>query len=85
MSEKEWKDLIELELPENQRNGRYTGFYDSGEVFYKGEFINNSQEGLWQMFYKNGKLKKENNFINSIKTSQTCWDIDGNKIVCEDM
>lgn len=76
---------FEINFKNGQRNGRYTGFYDSGEVFYKGEFINNSQEGLWQMFYKNGKLKKENNFINSIKTSQTCWDIDGNKIVCEDM
>jgi antitoxin component YwqK of YwqJK toxin-antitoxin module len=40
------------------RSGRWTEYYKSGKIKFKGYYIDNHPVGLWQYFYPSGKFKK---------------------------
>lgn len=63
-------------------HGHQKMYYETGELMYEGEFINNKQEGIWKLYYENGDIKRENIFKNHIKIFQKEY-YKGNKIKSE--
>ncbi len=64
------------ELEENYeygyKVGDFTGFYETGEVFFKGTY-NRVLEGKLLHFYKNGSINEESNFNRGLKNGKTIY------------
>lgn len=45
-------------------HGYWEIYHKNGNLFYKGNFINNKEEGYWEDYFSNGKLWRKGNFIN---------------------
>ena len=45
------------------RQGLWIGYYDSGELKYKGYFDNGKEKGVFKYYYKSGNLEKELQYI----------------------
>ena len=53
-----------------KREGFWIGYYDNGQLMYKGNWKNGKREGSWVSYWNSGKLK-EKQMMNSDKTSLT--------------
>ena len=47
-----------------KKNGSWTFYYSSGQLFKKGNFKNGKEEGVWKDFDSNGKLNSKGKFVN---------------------
>lgn len=54
------KKFAEYNADENGKlQGKYLGWYNSGELEIKGNFLNDEKNGEWFEYLKNGKIKKK--------------------------
>lgn len=54
------KKFAEYNSDENgQLQGKYLGWYNSGELEIKGNFLDDEKNGEWYEYFKNGKIKKK--------------------------
>lgn len=51
----------------------YTEFHKSGNLAFKGEFLNNERHGLCTWWYENGKKQAESNFKDDKEEGLTTW------------
>ena len=49
------------------RHGYWIRHYDNGQVWYKGNYVNDNRDGYWEEYYPNGQLWFKGNFINGKK------------------
>ena len=59
------------------------GWYENGQLQYKGNLKDGKTQGLWKMYHENGQLKEEIQKYNYEEISKKCWDQNGKKILCK--
>lgn len=50
---------LQFNFAQDQPNGPYQEFYDSGELKKEGHYKNNKRVGNWKRYYKNGQISKD--------------------------
>ncbi|WP_435416316.1 toxin-antitoxin system YwqK family antitoxin [Polaribacter aestuariivivens] len=56
------KKAKEFYFIKGKPDGKYSEFYDSGEVKITGKFEDGYKEGTWKTYYKNGKIKEKGRY-----------------------
>lgn len=46
----------------NLREGYWERYWDNGDLYYKGNYINGKRVGYWEIYYKRGKLNSKGFF-----------------------
>ena len=52
---------------EGKLEGKFSEFYNTGELKIIGKYENGLREGVWKIFYKNGKIKTKGKYRNGEK------------------
>lgn len=58
--------IIEFEVSNGKKNGRFTCYFLEGGIEKEGIIINNKNEGTWKYYYDNGQIETIGNFYNNI-------------------
>ena len=58
--------IIEFEVSNGKKNGRFTTYYFEGGIEKVGIILDNKNEGIWKYFYDNGQLETIGNFYNNL-------------------
>ena len=58
--------IIEFEVANGRKNGRFTSYFLEGGIEKDGIIIDNKNEGTWKYFYKNGQLETIGDFYNNL-------------------
>ncbi len=45
-------------------HGHYISYYQNGQKFEEGDYVDNQKQGAWHMWYENGKEAKVENYLN---------------------
>ncbi|QTD37082.1 hypothetical protein JL193_13280 [Polaribacter batillariae] len=69
-SKKQWvidyyisgKKVKEVYYVSGKPNGKYSEFYNSGELKTTGKFEEGLKDGIWKTYYKNGKIKEKGRY-----------------------
>jgi antitoxin component YwqK of YwqJK toxin-antitoxin module len=48
----------------NQRHGYWEGYYPNGQLWWKGNCINDMRHGYWEGYHPNGKVYYKENYFN---------------------
>jgi len=62
-----------------ERHGYWEGYRGNGNLWSKGNYVNDKRNGCWEFYWGNGKLQWVGNYNNGEQTD--CWnwyDINGN-------
>ena len=51
-------------MKNGKKDGSWIGYFDNGQLHYKGEYKNGKREGSWLSYWANGKLKSKGNYKN---------------------
>ena len=46
----------------DERAGSWIGFYENGQLFYKGHYVEGKKDGLWVSYYDDATLFYQGNF-----------------------
>jgi len=46
------------------KHGDYNYYYETGELWQRGDYKNGELDGLWKIYYREGALKQKINYIN---------------------
>ena len=46
---------------DDRRHGKWKGYYENGNLFSEGSFLNGKQNGKWYELHENGQLKRIGN------------------------
>lgn len=57
--------IIEFEIIDGRKNGRFVSHYLEGGIEKEGMIINDKNEGTWKYYYPNGQLQMIGNFKNN--------------------
>ena len=52
---------------QSQKHGPWEHFYDSGQLCYKGSYLNGDKYGPWEHFYANGELQEKGSYKHGVK------------------
>jgi antitoxin component YwqK of YwqJK toxin-antitoxin module len=61
------ENLINLYNDKGEKHGYWEYYYDNGQLWCKGNYINGKEHGYWEVYYSNGQLSYKGNFVNGIK------------------
>ena len=86
------KNIRTLGVMQNQKkNGKWTNYFDTGQLQSQGEFINNKEQGEWKFFlmdesyksaeYENGMVVGDWNYFDEKGTKYNVVEYHSNKIV----
>lgn len=63
-----------------KNQGKYTDWYENGQVFKNEEYVYGKREGISIMYWKNGILKRKENYVDGKFVNGNCYDSIGNEI-----
>ena len=67
-------------MKDGMQDGKYTAWYENGEIAKEGNFIQGKENGKFLSYYAGKKVKAEENYINGKKEGAwKYWYINGNK------
>jgi antitoxin component YwqK of YwqJK toxin-antitoxin module len=72
--------ILEYDVVNGIKNGRFKVFYSDGTLQISGQLINDKNEGLWQYFYTNAQLESQGDFKNDLPTGSWYWYFPDGKI-----
>ena len=55
-SEIKRENYINLYNEKGEKHGVWESYYDNGQLFYRGNYVNGQRHGLWESYYPNGQL-----------------------------
>ena len=58
--------IIEFEVSNGRKNGRFTSYFLEGGIEKEGMIIDNKNEGTWKYFYYNGQLETIGDFYDNL-------------------
>ena len=58
--------IIEFEVSNGKKNGRFTCYFLEGGIEKEGIIINNKNEGTWRYYYDNGQIETIGNFHSNL-------------------
>jgi antitoxin component YwqK of YwqJK toxin-antitoxin module len=58
--------IIEFEVSNGKKNGRFTTYYFEGGIEKVGTILDNKNEGTWKYYYENGQIETIGNFYNNL-------------------
>jgi len=58
--------IIEFEVSNGRKNGRFTSYFLEGGIEKDGMIINDKNEGTWKYFYYDGQLETIGDFNNNL-------------------
>jgi antitoxin component YwqK of YwqJK toxin-antitoxin module len=58
--------IIEFEVSNGKKNGRFTCYYLEGGIEKEGLIINNKNEGTWKYYFDNGQIETIGSFYNNL-------------------
>jgi len=67
MEQKKALNLINLFNSEGKRHGYWEYYHYNGNLFYKGNYVNDKRDGYWEYYHSNGNLSYKGNFVNGNK------------------
>ena len=66
------------------KEGVYKWWYSNGNLERQGNYILGKKNGVYKWWYSNGQIYVMGNYKNGILLNEnSCWDENGNKILCE--
>ena len=54
-------------IKNGKREGAWVGYYDNGQLHFKGNYKNGKREGAWICYWNNGQLYSKRNYKNGKK------------------
>ena len=57
-------NLINLYNAKGEKHGLWMGYYDNGQLSYKGHYVNGREEGHWEWYRSNGQLFHKGHYVN---------------------
>jgi antitoxin component YwqK of YwqJK toxin-antitoxin module len=61
------KKAKEVSSKKGRAQGKFSMFYESGELMTTGSYEDDKREGVWKTYYKNGKIKEKGKYSNGEK------------------
>jgi len=58
---------------DGEKDGYWVMYYNNGELWYKGSYINDVKQGDWFVYFDNGQLWYNGSYINSLKHGDWVW------------
>jgi antitoxin component YwqK of YwqJK toxin-antitoxin module len=49
---------------DGRKQGLWEDYYDSGNLYSKGNYINGKEEGIWEFYYSKGNLCSKASYVN---------------------
>ena len=46
-----------------ERHGYWESYFDNGQLWYKGNYVNGNKHGYWERYYRNGELESKIYYI----------------------
>jgi antitoxin component YwqK of YwqJK toxin-antitoxin module len=78
--------VAEANYKDGKLNGESINYYESGEIYSKGNFVNHEQDGLWTWFSQGGRKESQVSFKNGKKEGeQLFWSPITEKIIMREM
>jgi antitoxin component YwqK of YwqJK toxin-antitoxin module len=56
-----------------QQHGIWEKYYDNGQLYYKGTYINGQRHGPWEQYHKTGQLCYKQTFIQGKLDGLILW------------
>ena len=56
MEQKKELNLINLFNAKGEKHGYWESYYDNGNLWYKGNYVDGKEHGYWESYYYNGNL-----------------------------
>lgn len=56
-----------IDLKKGKPNGKFSEFYETGELKETGFYVNGLRDGIWKEFYKGGKIKSKGKYTKGEK------------------
>ena len=56
------KKAKEVSSKKGRAQGKFSMFYESGELMISGRYINDKKDGMWKTFSKNGKIQEKGKY-----------------------
>jgi antitoxin component YwqK of YwqJK toxin-antitoxin module len=79
-SETRKENLINLYNDKGEKHGYWESYYNNGQLWYKGNYVNGQQHGYWESYFDNGQLWYKGNYINGNRHGYwECYRYNGNK------
>jgi len=61
------------------RNGYWEEYFSNGQLWFKGNYIDDKRDGYWEVYYSNGQLWFKGNYIDDKRDGYWEWyNRDGN-------
>src|SRR3954471_19491160 len=74
------KKKSEQNMKDGMQDGKYTAWYENGEIAKEGNFIQGKENGKFLIYYAGKKVKAEENYLKGKKEGAwKYWYINGNK------
>ncbi|NLA25431.1 MAG: toxin-antitoxin system YwqK family antitoxin [Bacteroidales bacterium] len=66
------------------KTGRWTLFYETGEIMARGQYKDNKKHGNWEFLYQNGKTEQKGEFVDGRPEGEWIWYYDSGEILREE-
>jgi len=63
MEQKKELNLINLFNAKGKRHGYWEVYYDNGNLWYKGNYVDGKEHGYWELYHSNGNLCFKGNYV----------------------
>ena len=57
----------------NKKTGYWEQYYENGDIWSKGNYLNGLKNGYWEKYWFNGLLKSKGNYLNDQRTGY--WEL----------
>jgi antitoxin component YwqK of YwqJK toxin-antitoxin module len=63
MEQKKELNLINLYNAKGEKHGYWEDYYDNGNLYSKGNYVDGKQHGYWEYYWSNGNLSYKGNYV----------------------
>ena len=76
---KDGKRINQYDIETGKKEGIWEDYYDDGQIYSKGSYVNDIKDGYWEYYWSNGSLCHKGNYKNDVKEGywENYW-INGN-------
>jgi antitoxin component YwqK of YwqJK toxin-antitoxin module len=56
--------------PDGRKRGIWCDFFTNGQLYFKGDYVNDEMVGYWEFYYTDGKLQSKGLYKNGLKEGE---------------
>ena len=57
------ENLINLYNEKGEKHGYWEYYYSNGQLYYKGNYLNDKRHGYWEYYWSDGQLSRKGDYV----------------------